>query len=121
MWRLIVCPDAAERGWMGVAASPIWNFKCAESWRWSDTTQWIDRAIESCPITLCKYRINFYCFACQFPSICGGARPRSYASRRRDRVRGVAHFSHFALSKSAMIYVVHLTPSRRLPSDKFVG
>ena len=86
MWRLADCVPRC-RAWLDGCGrpAPIWNFKCAESWRWSDTTQWIDRAIESCPITLCKYRINFYCFACQFPSICGGARPRSYASRRRDR------------------------------------
>ena len=35
------------------------------------------------------------------------------------------HFAHFALSKSAMIYGVHLTPSLStplsLPSNKFVG
>ena len=78
---------------MGVAGHLRFGILSApESWRWSDTTQWMDRAIESCPITLCKYRINFYCFACQFPSICGGARPRSYASRR-DRARAASLIS----------------------------
>ena len=108
----------ADCAWMWsvdrVGVAPIWNFKCAEIVA-IERYDSVDKAIESCPITPCKYLINFHC-ACQFSSICGG--PRTVPGTVIFSASGVVnfgHFAHFALIKSAMIYGVHLTPSLSTP------
>ena len=99
-------------GWVwrrfGILSAP-------ESWRSSDTIQWIKQSNRVLSLTLYKYRINFNVLRMsislnmRWPK--DGPRTVIFSA---SGVVNFGHFAHFALSKSAMIYGVHLTLFQRL-------